>query len=131
MSRRPARPSVGISDFGTWRLLEPGGATTLAEFSVARASYGMHISRSAAWPGWPGHGEDQDEMGIRLWRRQGRWRGQFEGLARRQGREPGRDEQSRLARPTWLHRYDRSLHLLLRPRADLSGRLESGGRGGD
>ncbi len=42
--------------------------------------------------------------------------------ARRQGRQPRRDGESRPARAARLHRHDRGLHLFLRQRPALSGR---------
>ncbi len=69
-------------------------------------------------------------MGLWLRRRQRRGPCRHAQPAGRQGRQSGRDEQSRPARAAGLHHHHRGLHPLLRQRQDLSRRAEDAGRGG-
>ena len=64
-------------------------------------------------------------MGLQLRRRQRRGPRRDEEPAGRQGRQPGRDEQSRPAGAAGLHHHHRGLHLFLRQRQDLSRRPEA------
>ena len=61
-------------------------------------------------------------LGLSLRRRQGRRQGRHAQSARRQGRGPRRDGQSRPAGAARLHHHHRGLHPLLRQRQYLSGR---------
>src|SRR5438105_4962299 len=67
------------------------------------------------------------QIRLLLRRQQSRRQRQDEGIARRQGGEPRRDVPDRPARAGWLHDHYRGLHLLLRPRQDLSARAQEGG----
>ena len=72
----------------------------------------------------------QGQMGLHLRRRQGRGHGRHAQSARRQGRQPRRDGQSRPAGAARLHHHHRGLHLFLRQRQNLSEGSEAAGRGG-
>ena len=75
-------------------------------------------------------GTRHDEVGLFLRRRHRRGRDEHAQPARRQGREPRGDVQSRAAGAPRLHGDDRGLHLFLRPREDLSAGAEGRGPGG-
>ena len=70
------------------------------------------------------------QMGVHVRRRQGRRQSGPARSAGRQGRQSGRDGQSRPAGASGLHHSDLGMHVFLCPRQNLSEGIEGAGRKG-